>query len=115
MGTMRRQEMATTRIRHHARSLQGTGGVGSPLLGRESIGEVAKWAPCVSPVHSPANPQDLKNGSRAVQSVALETPPHASLPQCSRLLVWPSPRRPWPPPRSVQQSWGVGQKWCSLQ
>ena len=31
-------------------------------------------------------------------------------PQCSRLPVWPSPRRPWPPPRSVQQSWGVGQK-----
>ena len=46
----------------------------------ESIGEVAKWAPFVSPVHSPASPQDLKNGSRTVQSVALETPPHASLP-----------------------------------
>ena len=55
---------------------------GLHLFGRESIGEVAKWSPGVSPVHSPANPQDLKNGSRAVQSVALETPPHASPPQC---------------------------------
>ena len=26
------------------------------------------------------------------------------------LPVWPSLRRPWPPPRSVQQGWGVGQK-----
>ena len=76
----------------------------------ESIGEVPKWAPCVSPVHSLANPQDLKNRSRTVQSVALETAPHASLPQCSRLPVWPSLRRPWPPSRNVQQGWGVGQK-----
>ena len=82
----------------------------SPLFGGESIGEVAKWATCVSPIHSPADPQDLKNGSRTVQSVALETPPHASPLQCSRLPVWPSTRRPWPPPRSVQQGWGVGQK-----
>ena len=43
----------------------------------------------------------------AVQNVALETPPHASPPFAPP--VWPSPRRPWPPPRSVQQSWGVGQ------
>ena len=79
------------------------------LLRREHC-EVAKWAPCVSPIHSLANPRDLKNGSRTVQSIALETPPHASPPQCSRLPVWPSPRRPWPQPRSVQQGWGVGQK-----
>ena len=49
-----------------------------------------KVGPLRQSVHSPANPQDLKNGSRAVQSVALETPPHASPPQCSRLPVWPS-------------------------
>ena len=102
--------MATTCIRHRTRAIQGTGGVASPLYGGESIGEVPKWAPCVSPVHSPANPQDFKNRSRTAQSVALETAPHASPPQCSRLPVWPSPRRPWPPSRSVQQGWGVGQK-----
>ena len=102
--------MATTCIRHRTRAIQGTGGVASPLFGRESIGEVAKWAPCVSPVHSPANPQDLKNRSRTVRSVALETAPHASPPQCSRLPVWPSPRRPWPPPRSVQQGGELGKR-----
>ena len=87
--------MATTRIRHRA----GNRWCGLTLFGGE-----------VSPVHSPANPQDLKNGSRTVQSVALETPPHTSRPQYSRLPVWPSPRRPWPPPCSVLQGWGVGQK-----
>ena len=80
--------MATTRIRHRARATQGTGGVASPLFGGESIGEVAKWATCVSPIHSHA---DLKNGSRTVQSVALETAPHASplnvrACRCGRLL-----------------------------
>ena len=31
-------------------------------------------------------------------------------PLCSLLPVWPSPRRPWQPPRSLQHSWGAGEK-----
>ena len=56
--------MVTTRIRHRARATQG-----------ESTSVPFTALPIV-------------------QSVALETLPHASSPQCSRLPVWLSPRRP---------------------
>ena len=89
------------RIRHRARSLQGT--LWQRTLVRSQSGPLASVPFTALPIHR------ISRGSRAVQSVALETPPHASPPQCSRLLVWPSPRCPfpWPPRRSVQQSWGV--------
>ena len=72
---------------------------------RSQSGPLASVPITLLPIH-----RILRVGSRAVQSVVLETPPHASPPQCSRLPVWPSPRRHWPPPRSVQESWGAGQK-----
>ena len=55
-----------------ARAIKLTSGVALPLFGRESIGEVAKWAPCVNPVHNPANPQDLKKRSRKFRMLLLK-------------------------------------------
>ena len=42
--------------------------------------------------------------------VLFASPPISFAPLCSLLPVWPSPRRPWPPPRSLQHRRSIGQK-----
>ena len=103
--------MATTRIRHCARATQGTGGCWPHLslaeraLVRSQSGPLASVPFTALPIHriSRMDPEPF----RVLLLRRLRMPPP---PQCSRLPVWPSTRRPWPPPRSVQQGWGVGQK-----
>ena len=72
--------------------------------------EIAEWPSCFRAIHGIASPSSVKMDSEPYR-VLLFRRLRLPLPfNCLHLPVWPSTRRFWPPPRSVQHSWGAWQK-----
>ena len=66
--------------------------------------------PRFGPIHRDAHEPCHANRFGPVSGSLVASPPISLAPLCSLLPVWPSPRRPWPPPRSLQHRRSTGEK-----
>ena len=71
---------------------------------------VTKWPPRFGPIHHDAHEPCHANRFGLVSCSLVASLPLSLALLCSLLPVWPSPRRPWPPPRSLQHRRSIGQK-----